>query len=200
MYIKVRLAHSMLTLHVDEHDPVSVIHRHLQNLDPCCLFLLGESVISTGFTFGYYGIRDADEILVIEPPKHQIRDFTKRPTVGYLPTLCQFRQHTTELSRVFGFPPGPESVQRALDELSDPRIAGEAARIRDQYFTRIEGTVLSHRRLLSQLTRIVASEYDDGKEEEVPQTKYAEEIKAASPSDGELPTCWKKRRGKAFKA
>jgi hypothetical protein len=85
----------------------------------------------------------------------------------------------------------------AFDALSDPGLATQAARIRDQYFSRIEGTVVSHRRLFGHVGRLDGT---DSKTEEVQQTKYVEAMKPASPSDEELPPCWKKKRRKLFKS
>jgi hypothetical protein len=191
MQIKIRLAQSLITLHVHPHDQVNVIRGHLPNLDSRCVFLFNQSVISHAFTFAFYGIHEGSEILVLETGKPQTPAFPTK--LSYLPTLCQLRQRSIELARVFG----QESPQRAFEEFLDPSLGFETARIRDQYFSRIEGTYFSHRRHLFEFGKF---DHSDTKREKVCQTKCEEGSKPVSPSDEELPACWTKRRGKFFKS
>jgi hypothetical protein len=197
MDITVRTAQCTTKLRVQESDSVNVICESIPLCEAASIFLLAETVISPAFSFGFYGIHDGDEIVVLDGRAPQGPDVTPGRPAFEFPTLCQLRQHSSELTRVFGYPPGMESLQRAMEELADPELASEAAKLRDRYFSRIEGSAASHRRLLLRFARQSAR---DLSAEDCQDSKLFVDMKApVSPSREELPACWKTRRRKCLK-
>jgi hypothetical protein len=84
-----------------------------------------------------------------------------------------------------------------MEELADPELASEAAKMRDQYFMRIEGSPASHRRLLLHFAK---QSKPDGKAEEIQHSKLSVDVKPlGSPSHEELPSFWKSQRRKFLK-
>ncbi|OHT05053.1 hypothetical protein TRFO_06040 [Tritrichomonas foetus] len=53
---------------------------------------------------------------------------------------------------VFGCIPPPDVMQSIIDEITDPSVSTEAAKIRDRLYNRMEGTVRSHRMCLNCFT------------------------------------------------
>ena len=155
-------------------------------------------VLSPSFSFKFYKIKNGDELQII-PNKTclspKIEETRKRRNSSYCPSLSFVHEHTHQLFQLFGQRPDQESLQQAVEELADPKTASESARLRDQYYNKIEGSVSSHRRLLKRFHTITNSCT------RMPNNLICLNLTkqtADEPSTSALPCIWKRGRKKGY--
>lgn len=187
------------TVSVDPLDSIGSLQNHLSTAPHAKFeFVFNSLVLSPAFTFAFYGIKDQDTLTVCrtEPRLHRHRRRVSTPTTPplSLPTLFQIQKHTDNLYRMLGRRPDLESVQSAVEELTDPNIAQEAARLRDSLFKRIEGNPTWHRKMITRYRTI-----SDALEQQTPQLHPLQVCRRASePSKEALPSIFKQRRSECF--
>jgi hypothetical protein len=193
LQISVRHSNSCSTVRVSTRDHIGVLSTHFPPPHSSRhVMLFANQVILPGFTFAFYGVRDGSEISLIEvakpaPPPPP----SPRAAIRHFATLSQLQDRASELAQFFGYRSDGESVQRALEELEDPDVAPEAARLRDQCFTRIEGSATSNRRLMNRFASLTE------RSEPAPIRCAHQEMPApTSPNCDELPVLWARQRKK----
>lgn len=118
------------------------------------------SVLSTAFSFAFYGIDDGSHIKVYPTPneKEPKKSLVKRPPVfdrdGY----------RRMYEKVHGKNYDEEQFVNSYRSFVNPELAREAAKLRDLFFERVEGTIKSHRRLIKNFFGV--KESDDEKDEQ----------------------------------
>jgi hypothetical protein len=189
--IRARLPNSRFTVRVNKHDPVSVLSALFPPSESCRhLIIYAGELVMPAFTFAFYHISDGDEIELIESPIDEAAaPQPQRATFRQFPSLAQLRERSNELYQLFGYRSDGESMQRAIEELADPQVASESAKIRDQCFNRIEGSFTCHRRLLTRFTTL-----NERKEPTRVRCARCELPAPTSPSSEELPCFWARRK------
>jgi hypothetical protein len=147
-------------------------------------------VIHPAFSFGFCDVQDGDEIIVAEVTKGK-EPVGKTFRGSRIPSLSRMQEHSDNIYLTYGIRPDLESLKQALQELCDPRFANVAAKIRDAYFRRIEGNLMSHWRLM---LRFEAANESGS---EIATGSVGSNLSCADqPSEGALPRLWKERRKK----
>jgi hypothetical protein len=191
------LPNSRLKVRVSKYDHIGVLTDHF----PACqssqyLIIFANQVVMPAFTFAFYHVRNGDEIALIQTTKYPSTPPPppRKPHFQRFPTLSELRERANELSQLFGYRNDGESMQRALDELTDPDVATESARLRDQSFNRIEGNLTYHRRLVRRFLSMK-------ERKETPRIRSpSNEMPAPSaPNSEELPVLWGRRKKKLIR-
>jgi hypothetical protein len=149
------------------------------------VILLSGEVAMPAFSFAFYRVRDGDEIALVRARARAGSPPRARPAARLFPSLAKLRERYAELCQLFGYRADGESAQRAVEELADPDVAAASARIRDQCFNRIEGSLASHRRLVARFARRA-----EQKEAEGGRGPAAHGPAPTSPNTDELPCAW----------
>ena len=111
---------------------------------PHAILLHNGKILSGAFSFAFYNISDGDHIDVIEPQiKQQNRDKKQKCR------LFDFERYRQLYTKTRGENDDQEQIHESFKSFIDPIFAREVAKIRDRFFERIEGTIRSHRQLLT---------------------------------------------------
>lgn len=117
-------------------------------------FLKNGQALLPSFSLGFYHLTDNCEVYIQEPPRIQ----QKKSSVPQLYVPKKFRTarellNTETRGKVFydvlGFVPDRETMQMIVDEITDPDVSLEAARIKDKQFLKVEATARSHRLVMN---------------------------------------------------
>ncbi|KAH0790225.1 hypothetical protein GPJ56_005798 [Histomonas meleagridis] len=177
-------------VNVKNTDPISTLSNYLDNPEKKHFYLYNQNLVSPAFSFGYHGIKDNSEIEVftIPGPKKKIPDKYQMKVVNY-PTLSQLRECSKQSFHLFGQKPDFESIQRIVENMTNPDYINEAAKIHDQHFDKIEGNAPCHRKLINRFLN-----YDDTNETQTLGIKsnYTADT-PSEPSKDALPCFWKER-------
>lgn len=192
--IKVRLPNQeIIPVEVQITDPITAILEFVPTSNDMKYNILHNSIVlSPAFSFAFHGINDGDilEIVKVSELNTSWKRSVRRKS--HCPTLSQVHEHSKELFRLYGYRPDIETMQRTVEELSDPELAALASKFRDNYFNKIEGNMASHRKMLLRFQAL----------EQIPherRTSCAHTFniltRATSPSNSALPCWFEKRRG-----
>jgi hypothetical protein len=186
--VSVRFSDSHQNVRVNKYDPMSVLTSHFPQCTASShVFILSNQVAMPAFSFAFYRVRDGDEIALVKTgdgPRPR-----RRPTIRHFPSLAQLQARSNELYQLFGYRSDGESMQRAVEELADPDVAAEAARLRDQCFSRIEGSLSSHRRLVARFAGL-----NEPKEPARGRDRLALAPAPTAPNSDALPCGWARRK------
>jgi hypothetical protein len=185
--LHVRLSGSSTTVFVDPYDSVSSILSHFA-LDRA-IILFQDQVIHPAFSFSFHSIPSGAEIVVLERPSLAEFSVRRKPFVQLFPSLGRIRERSRELSQLFGCGSDAECFQRAAEELADPAVASETARLRDGSFDRIEGSAVLHRRLMMRFVAL-----NERSEPVKVEGSRCSTQPPTSPSCEELPCVWGRRK------
>ncbi|OHT17483.1 hypothetical protein TRFO_02506 [Tritrichomonas foetus] len=186
------------TITVRELDPLNILissEDQVSSTNPLIL-LNNWEVLFPSFSFKFYHINKGDEIHIIPQKREADRKSpeknSKNVGISHFPTLYQLHEHTRQLFQLYGQKPDPESLQQVVEELADPKTAVESARLRDQFYNKIEGNVSSHRRLLKRFMNLT----NNGDIIKNQRFSMPQQISPGEPSTAALPCIWKRGRKK----
>jgi hypothetical protein len=181
--IRLRAAGACTTVRVRGTDALAVLRERAPALSRP-VFLLGADVVFPGFTFDFLGVRDGAEVALVDgaPPR------APPPAARRAAMLPRLLAQFCDIGERLGERPDKERLHSAVQAIGDPFVSALAARIRDHSFDRIEGSFVSH---LKMVTRFLAArEPRDAAPAQRPP--YAQPPPAA-PSSEKLPRLWGKR-------
>jgi hypothetical protein len=183
--ITVRFSNQRSSIRVDPRDAVSSLLDHFpQSTFRRPRFVHRGAFILPALTFAFHGICDGEEVVIFEGTRNIPPPYTARNSPGFETS----REGSINLAPFF-CARMEFSLQRAVQEFTNPGLSGEIARLRDQSFGRVEGNIALHRRLV---TRFLALH-----EEEEPRRISAvhdPEAQPSSPNSDELPCIWSRRK------
>jgi hypothetical protein len=157
----------------------------LQDLFPTLahpVFILNDIMLSSAFSLGFLGVQPDSHIFVFDdlpppPPRASRRPCPYAAPSLHSPTWCQwFVRLVNQVSR----------GQVNLIEPPDPGMAGEAARIQDVLFRKMDGTASIYRKVVARFRRYEANC------EQVSDSTIPSQLGPAPecPSTSELPIMW----------
>ena len=148
-------------------------------------FTFNGRVLCCAFTLAYSGITDGSHIYIVEKQrKPRKKAPVKRAKYSAPIEAVDLRTRRDWFFKQFGFVPPPAVMQHLVDEMTDPGLTAEVARLRDLFFRKVEGTLGNHRRVM----RIFANQKSP--EEKVVSSSPVLPPPAESPSTAELPVLW----------
>lgn len=193
--ICVRHSDSSSRIRVNKGDSVSSLRDHFPGCDFSGMqFAIGNQLLMPAFSFAFYRVRDGDEIVLVPGSIPRPPVLPTSPHRHQLPNLAQLRRRFAELYQLFGDCDDAESVLRAIEDLIDPDLDSEIARLKDQYFRLIEGNSLSHRKLIARYLELMQPQ----RVEKMEISRY-EAPSPKAPSTEALPCSWaqtKKSKGR----
>ena len=117
---------------------------------PNLIIVYNNSILSGAFSFAFYNIEDGATLDVRE---HVVRK-KQRKQKHFLFNWARCKSQVDDENDQ------DEKSSSAFKNLLEPSLAREVARIRDRFFQRVEGTIKSHRSLLSHFSRKQKEEED----------------------------------------
>ena len=117
---------------------------------PNLIIVYNNSILSGAFSFAFYNIEDGSTLDVRE---HVVRK-KQRKQKHFLFNWARCKSQVDDENDQ------DEKSSSAFKNLLEPSLAREVARIRDRFFQRVEGTIKSHRSLLSHFSRKQKEEED----------------------------------------
>ena len=143
--IRVRRGSDTFPMVVGSLDAVmSIVKKEWES--PNLIIVYNNSILSGAFSFAFYNIEDGSTLDVRE---HVARK-KQRKQKHFLFNWARCKSQVDE----------DEQSSCAFKNLLEPSLAREVARIRDRFFQRVEGTIKSHRSLLSHFSRKQKEEED----------------------------------------
>lgn len=115
-------------------------------------------VLSAAFSFAFYGITEGAHIFAmkVENKLNQIHNQVKERIKLKAEPLIQ-KMDKEEFRKIFIKARGmadDEIISQSYNSIFNPIVAQEAARIKDRFFERVEGTLKCHRKLISNFRKI----------------------------------------------
>ena len=147
--IRVRRGSDTFPMVVGSLDAVmSIVKKEWES--PNLIIVYNNSILSGAFSFAFYNIEDGSTLDVRE---HVVRK-KQRKQKHFLFNWARCKSQVDDENDQ------DEKSSSAFKNLLEPSLAREVARIRDRFFQRVEGTIKSHRSLLSHFSRKQKEEED----------------------------------------
>lgn len=183
-------------VHVKNTDQIWVLSKYINDDGAQHYFIHNNNIISPAFSFEFHGIKDNSEIKII-PSSLPKRSCITRPKSAHTrnicyPTLSRLKSCFDESYKLFGNQIDQDSIQNIIETMMNPGLMNEAAKMHDQYFVKIEGNALCHRRLIKRYLNVETSE----KEFKLIKANckyYKTNERPNEPSKDALPSFWKER-------
>ncbi|OHT09118.1 hypothetical protein TRFO_22120 [Tritrichomonas foetus] len=158
-------------LHDEENNEIPLTVRALDsisslfsNLAACSKsrFFYGDKFLQTAFTFAFYGISEGDHIYSVkeapsEPQNPQISHLEKfinfkKKIFNFCPrknlSQADMERFRKQFEKIHGRSYEEELFEQNYLSYVDPEIALETAKLKDKFYSRIEGTIKCHRKLV----------------------------------------------------
>ncbi|OHT10698.1 hypothetical protein TRFO_04228 [Tritrichomonas foetus] len=149
-----------LAITVNSHDTASALEPYVDG-DGTHSFYYKNIPICPAFTFKWFGIGDGTHIYVDEMDpnalQYSIPNNKKSNT-----RKCSIKQSKSKSTSKHSMKPGrsQEAPTRPPSMLNN--VNAENARIKDQFFRKVEGTVVCYRKIMKRFTHMSANEQDCG--------------------------------------
>lgn len=139
----------------------------IKALDPIlpapCKIIYNSVVLSPAFSFSFYEIKNGSHLMLIpyqpEKKKKQIV-YNQKEDNRLIANLMKVDREKCRMvfRKVHGADYDEEQFEQSYRAFLDPGLSKEAALIKDRFFTRVEGTIKAHRKLLRQFFQIKKKE------------------------------------------
>jgi hypothetical protein len=147
--VNVHISSKVLPLRVRQVDSVATILSKLGAPRDCTL-VHDSLILCPGFSFAFLGITDGAHVYSMPKEGPRPPAAAPQPDPGAPARICKREQ----LTKLFSELQGPDYDRELCDAAwgsRSPWILSEAAKIKDRFFDRVEGSVRCHRKLLREL-------------------------------------------------
>ena len=132
---------------VNLFDPVSILSTQFQSKNPLILMFKNMTLLSA-FTFAFYGITDGSHIFLIEHKTDKPNPRPKDVNREIAKNIIGREEFKKIFRRMRSSGDEEESFETSYKTYVDANFAREAAKIKDRFFQRVEGTIKCHRKLI----------------------------------------------------
>lgn len=199
LHIQVHFRNQIYDIEANNFDSVSSLLPSelsgLTNTHNVKFFSKNGQVLLPSFSLGFYGVTDNCEVFIKEVNDNAsniVGKTTKMPPLYVGRKFKTSRELLNQETRskvffnVLGFVPDPETMQTIVDEITDPKVSLEAARIKDKQFLKVESVARSHRMVMNRYNQYQRKQLLGNSASFPPSSVYA----TSSPSADTLPAFW----------
>lgn len=138
------------------------IYDSIKVLDPIlpapCQIIYDSVILSPAFSFSFYDIKNESHLMLIpyHPTKKKKQIVYNQKEDNKLANLIKVdREKCLKIfKKIHGTNYDEEQFEQSYKTFLDPGLSKEAAMLKDRFFTRVEGTIKAHRKLLKQFFQI----------------------------------------------